>query len=360
MMPTLFGGLLTVLVLYTVLIGWGWRRAQQQLHVSAEGDPPPVSVIVAARNEAGTLPSLLDALAAQTHPNHEVVLVDDASTDDTAAVITDWAENRPYVTVVRVTEPAPPRKKNALARGIEAATHDLLAFTDADCTPPPTWLSTLAQTHKDTEEDCVLVGYSPLRGPGLVGRFSRYETLVAGLYTGAAIGWGRPYMAVGRNLSYSRGVFEATGGFAPTDDALSGDDDLFVQAVHRRTDAPIRALLDSRTFVPAEAPSSWTDWWRQRRRHVSAGRHYSWVVGLHLTVLHFSLILLWLAPLLLGKLGVGLLATGLLARHSQLEPAARAVEETDLLALFPLWELGYALYHMIVVPVGLLWPPNRW
>ncbi len=360
MLPTLFVGALAVFMLYAVLVGWGWRRGRRQAPSPSRDEAPPLSVVVAARNEANTLPALLDALADQTHPSYEVVIVDDASTDDTAAVAAEWASNRSHATLVCVTDPTPPRKKNALSHGIEAAKHDLLAFTDADCTPPPGWLSVLARTHASTDGDCVLVGYSPPRGTGLLASFSRYEALVAGIYTVAAIGWGHPYMAVGRNLSYPRSVFEATGGFAPTEDSMSGDDDLFVQAVHRRTDASVRALLDEQTFVPTDTPVSWTDWWRQQRRHVSAGRHYDWVVGVHLTLLHASLVLLWLAPLFLDKTGIGLLATGLLARHTHLGPAAERLDATDLLAGFPLWELGYALYHVTVVPLGLFRPPDRW
>jgi cellulose synthase/poly-beta-1,6-N-acetylglucosamine synthase-like glycosyltransferase len=360
MLLFLFGGALAVLILYAILIGWGWRRGRQRAPTPGPEAAPPISVVVAARNEAGTLPALLDALDAQTHPDHEVVIVDDASTDGTAAVAEAWAEARSHARVVRVTDPTPPRKKNALTRGIEAASHDLLAVTDADCRPPPGWLGSLAACHASTDEDCVLVGYSPLRGSGLLGAFARYETLVAGIYTVAAIGWGRPYMAVGRNLSYPRSVFEAVGGFGPVDEAMSGDDDLFVQAVYRQDAAAVRAVLDNRAFVPADAPPTWADWWRQRRRHVSAGRHYDASVGVCLTLLHASLVLLWLAPLFLGKTGIGLLATGLLARHSHLGRAAEAFGETDLLAVFPLWELGYALFHVVVVPVGLLRPPDRW
>jgi glycosyltransferase involved in cell wall biosynthesis len=317
-------------------------------------------VVVAARNESATLPALLDALDRQTHPGAEVVIVDDASTDDTAAIAAAWAEDRPAARVVRVTDPAPPRKKRALTRGIAAARHDLLAITDADCRPPPEWLSVLASTHADTDEDLVLAGYSPLRGTGLLGAFARYEALLEALYTAAAAGLGRPYMAVGRTLSYPRSVFEAVGGFGGNDAPMSGDDDLFVQAVYRRGCATVRALFDPRTFVPTAAPSSWRDWLRQRRRHVSAGRHYPWTVGLHLTLLHASLVLVWAAPLALGTTGLGLLATGLLARHATLGPAAVALDEADLLALFPLWELGVALYHVTVVPLGLGAPPDRW
>jgi len=360
MLLSLFGGALAVCILYAILIGWGWRRGRQQAPPPSSEEPPPISVVVAARNEADTLPALLDALDDQTHPSFEIILVDDASTDDTAAIAETWTADRTHTTLVQIDNPSFPRKKNALAAGIEAATHDLLAFTDADCRPPADWLSSLARAHAGTDEDCVLVGYSPLRGAGLLGYFSRYETLIAGIYTVAALGWDRPYMAVGRNLSYPRSIHDAVDGFSSVDTSLSGDDDLFVQAVHRKTDAPVRPLFDSETFVPTDAPSSWREWGRQRRRHVSAGRHYDWEVGVHLTLLHASLVLLWIAPLFLGKTGIGLLATGLLARHSYLGPAAERFEETDLLAVFPLWELGYALYHVTVVPWGLLRPPDRW
>jgi len=362
-MTILFGGALAVLLLYSALLTWGWRRSRRDAPAARAADPPPISVVVAARNEASTLPTLLEALARQTHPNCEVVIVDDASTDDTAAIARTWAENRPHARVVQVTDPSPPRKKRALTRGIAAARHDLLAVTDADCQPLPEWLSALAAAHAAADRPLVLAGYSPLRGAGLVGRFARYEALLEALYTAAAAGLERPYMAVGRNLSYPRSVFENVGGFGLDDDRpvpMSGDDDLFVQAVHRHAAAEVRPLYEERAVVPAAAPASWGDWLRQRRRHVSAGRDYRWTAGLHLTLLHASLVLCWAAPLVLGTTGLGLLATGLLARHAALGPAADALDETDLLAAFPLWELGVALYHVTVVPMGLSGPPDRW
>jgi glycosyltransferase involved in cell wall biosynthesis len=92
-----------------------------------------VSVIVPVRNRAAGLRALLDALAAQTLRDHEVVIVDDASTDATAAVA-EAAGAR----VVR----APRRGGAYVARnlGLDAAHAEVLAFTDADCRPEPDWL----------------------------------------------------------------------------------------------------------------------------------------------------------------------------------------------------------------------------
>lgn len=354
-----FGGALAVLLLYSLLLSWGWHRRPRPDRLTSAA-PPPISVVVAARNESDTLPTLLEALAEQSHPSYEVVIVDDASTDATAEQAVAWAKERSYAQVVQITDPTSPRKKNALTRGIRAARHDVLAITDADCSPPSEWLSELAMIHARSDDDLVLVGHSPLRGSGLLGLCARYETLVEALYMVAAIGLGRPYMAVGRNLSYPRSVFNAVDGFSHCNQSMSGDDDLFLQAVRRQGAADVQAVLDERTFVPSTAPASWKAWYRQHRRHVSAGRYYDWDVSLHLALLHGSLILLWLAPFFVGTTGLGLLATGLLARHSALGPAADTLGDVDLLALFPLWELGYALYHLLIAPIGLLFPPSEW
>jgi len=359
---------LAVTIGYAALGSWGWRRARREAQLDGdEGSEealPPLSVVVAARNEEGQLPDLLDALAAQTHPHVEVVIVDDASTDRTGEIATRWAEGRDQARVLHVADPEEPRKKRALTRGVKAARHDLLAFTDADCRPPPTWLAHLARLHATHSEPVVLAGYSPLVSPAgaavLLGPFARYETLVVALYTAAAAGLGRPYMAVGRNLSYPRSVFESVGGFSDAFNVLSGDDDLLVQAVHRSGAARVLAPTHPDTHVPSRGPSSWTDWAWQKRRHLSAGRSYPWSVGLHLTLLHGSLALLWVAPLAAGLTGIGLLATGLLARHAALAPAADALGETDLLAGLPLGELGYLVSLLVLAPLGLGAAPKTW
>ncbi|MEM1118764.1 MAG: glycosyltransferase, partial [Bacteroidota bacterium] len=190
-----------------------------------EAEPALFSVVVAAHDEADRLPALLGALEAQTHrlgdgtPAFEVVVVDDRSADGTADVAERWARawtrrGGPDLRVVRVAEGAPeaaglPPKKHAIERGIEAARHDRLALTDADCAPPPTWLEALARLGDD---NAVLVGTGPLaEAPGWLNRFARYETLQTAALSAAAIGLGRPWHAVGRNLSYPASLLPRLG-----------------------------------------------------------------------------------------------------------------------------------------------------
>src|SRR5262245_48274064 len=92
-----------------------------------------VSVIVCAHNEARYLAACLYSLLAQTRPPDEILVINNASTDETAAVASQ-------VPGVRVVDE--PRKGLVVARetGRRVATGEFLTFVDADCRAPLTWL----------------------------------------------------------------------------------------------------------------------------------------------------------------------------------------------------------------------------
>jgi glycosyltransferase involved in cell wall biosynthesis len=97
---------------------------------------PDVSVIIPARDVAATLPSTLDGLARQRFAGElEVILVDDGSTDDTAAIA------RTAHTVTAVIAGAGAGPASARNAGAAVARSPLLAFIDADCRPTEEWLA---------------------------------------------------------------------------------------------------------------------------------------------------------------------------------------------------------------------------
>ncbi len=96
---------------------------------------PAASVIVPARNAASTLAATLAGLAAQeTGAEFEVIVVDDGSGDETAAIATGAPIE---VRLVRTDGAGPGPARNA---GVAAASAPALAFTDADCVPTAGWL----------------------------------------------------------------------------------------------------------------------------------------------------------------------------------------------------------------------------
>ena len=110
-----------------------------------------LSVIVCAHNEARYLPACLHSLLAQTRVPDEILVVNNASTDETRAV----AQRIPYVQVVDE-----PRKGLVVARetGRRAATGDILIYLDADCRAPLTWLERVERRFLSTPHLIALSG----------------------------------------------------------------------------------------------------------------------------------------------------------------------------------------------------------
>jgi glycosyltransferase involved in cell wall biosynthesis len=99
------------------------------------GEPQSlVSILVAARNEASSLPRALPTLVTQERANFEVVAVDDRSDDATGAILDDFAARDSHLRVVHVTElPAGwLGKPHALQMAYEKSSGEWLLFTDAD------------------------------------------------------------------------------------------------------------------------------------------------------------------------------------------------------------------------------------
>jgi GT2 family glycosyltransferase len=113
---------------------------------------PMVSVIVPVYDDAARLGSCLRALAAQTYPRErlEILVVDNASRDESAAVAADFRLARV------LTEPTP-GSYAARNAGLAAATGEVVAFTDSDCIPDPEWLARGVAALRRVER-CGLVG----------------------------------------------------------------------------------------------------------------------------------------------------------------------------------------------------------
>ena len=236
---------------------------------------PPVSVVIAARNEYHNLSKNLENILTQDYPDFEVVVVNHASTDETKYYLEEMKGKFPHLKTVQIDRDLNffSGKKFPLSIGIKSAKNDILLLTDADCSPASNkWIANMAANYSHASTEVVL-GYGPYKKTkGFVNLLIRYDSfLVAMQYLSFAL-TGLPYMGVGRNLSYRKSLFLKNKGFISHYKIPSGDDDLFINAVATRKNCRIE--ISPETFVQSQAKITFKEWSQQKRRHLSTGTAY--------------------------------------------------------------------------------------
>lgn len=114
------------------------QRAFSGVESPVPSDPPSMSVVLCSYNGSRTISESLDALLELDYPDYEVIVVDDGSTDHTAALA-----DRPGVRLIRAAHGG---LSNARNTGLHAAKGDIVAYIDDDAYPDPDWLAHLAAT----------------------------------------------------------------------------------------------------------------------------------------------------------------------------------------------------------------------
>lgn len=197
--------------------------------------PASISVIVCTRNGRQRIGACLDALAALNGPQPEIIVVDDGSSDDTAAFV---ADRYPEVNLVHQQPSGLSAARNA---GAKAANGKWLVFTDDDCEPDPDWLSELAaQFH---------AGWDALGGPNIPPPVSKAMEAIIAAAPGAAshvmLDDHEAEHLPGCNLAVTASAFHAVGGF-DSDFHTAGDD---VDFCWRLRDAGYRLGFVPTAFV---------------------------------------------------------------------------------------------------------------
>ncbi len=266
-----FSGFWLVQLVFTLLLH---GRLSFYRDKSATEELPPVTVVIAARNEADNIYHNLPLILTQDYPDFEVIVVNHQSVDESGFLLNAYAREFPNLKVVDIERSKHLRsgKKLPLSLGIKAAKYDKLLLTDADCKPAgDQWLRKMAGAFSSKHE--IVLGYGPyLRKKGMLNAWIRFETAwVAMNYFSFALAR-LPYMGVGRNLAYTRSRFRETGGFKNHYALPSGDDDLFVQEAARNRN--YRIVTDPDTFMFSKAKDSWSGYVQQKSRHLAASMHY--------------------------------------------------------------------------------------
>jgi len=186
-------------------------------------DWPRISVVVCARNEQATLAECLQHATGLDYPDFEVIVVDDGSTDDTAAIARTFPEVRLF---------SVPHGGLGVARnvGIEVATGEIVAYLDADAYPTRQWLRYL---YLAFDRNDVGGAGGPNLSPPSDPQACQRVALAPGGPAHVLLSDDRAEHIPGCNMAFWRSVLVEIGGFDPVYRAAGDDVDVCWKVLDR-------------------------------------------------------------------------------------------------------------------------------
>ncbi|MBI2416655.1 MAG: glycosyltransferase [Ignavibacteriales bacterium] len=246
---------------------------------------PAFSIIIACKNAGKTLPALLPSLRQLRYPNamFEIIFVDDCSEDDTKIQLLEFVKHSGIPSeYLLVTNKLWPAKKGVLAAGIAKARFDYLVITDADCVISADWLNGFAEKYAEGYE--MIVGPAPFYSNNqLINKIACFEQFHNSLLMLSMAEHGHAFTATARNLTFTRNLYEACGGYTKTLGRLSGDDDLLLQEA-KKAGFSIGYITSLKYAVFSYTPENFKKYLRQKARHVSTSHIYPTKTKLLLTI----------------------------------------------------------------------------
>ena len=198
-------------------------------HCAFPAKLPKVSLLIPARNEAANLEGLLPTLLAQDYPNLEILLLDDHSTDATQQIAQRFAATDPRLRVLQGAELLTGwlGKPNACRQLSEAATGEILIFTDADTTWQPSAVTHTVKAMQAENADALCAWPKQLFSgwfSSLVHPLMLWGMIVV-LPTWLVSSSKNPMLvsANGQMLAFTRAAFETIGGFYNVRDHILED-----------------------------------------------------------------------------------------------------------------------------------------
>lgn len=322
---------LTLMALVSILNALAFPRLDAR---AAESELPFVSILVPARDEAPRVARTVGLLLAQAYPRFELLLLDDASTDDTADRALEAAQGDPRFRLLR-GQPLPAGwigKNWACQQLSEAARGDLLLFTDADVSWSPQALAAIAAQLSRSRAD--LLAVFPTQRTG-----SLAERLVVPLMALAVLGY-LPVWAVhfipwpvfsaanGQCLAFRRAAYERIGGHAAVHSVIV--EDMALAGAIKRAGLRLR-LADAAGLVTTRMYADWPGVRDGFAKNIIAG-HGGVIPLLLSTLFHWTVFLLPWAWLLGGDArALSLILLGILVRALTARVTRQRIQDALLL-----------------------------
>jgi glycosyltransferase involved in cell wall biosynthesis len=359
-----FAGITAIQVLYYLGVFSQFAFAKKQ--------PPkpkkiPISVIVCAKNQEENVKMFVPILARQNYPNYEIVLINDASSDDTLEVFKEFAKQYPNIKLVDVVnnEAFWANKKYALTLGIKAATNEYLLFTDSNSYPSSeNWITEMSACFTPTKT--IVLGYGAYEKvrKSFLNLLIRFDTMLHSTQYFAWAKLGKPYTGSGKNMAYKREEFFKTNGFINHMQIRMGEDSLFINEAATAKNTTICFNKDSFTY--SKAKTTFKDWFKLKQNRSAVITFFKSFDKFQLGLFHFSQFWFLILAILLLAVGynwiylVSLIGFRYLISWLVLGFSASKLSEKDTIYFYPFLEIIMMFIQANLFFVNLFSKPKPW
>ena len=285
-----------ITVLYLILIGSFAFGFDKVIDFKLEDIKPKTgfSVVIPFRNEAENLAALLTSIAELNYPRNlfEIILVDDASEDDSVKIIEHILDKKTFannfsqtnykniqIKIIQNNRTSLSPKKDAITSAIKTAKNDWIITTDADCELPKYWLDSFDAFIQRNKPVFIVAPVTYQKINGFLGRFQLLDFLSLIGATIGGFGIKNPFLCNGANLAYSKAFFKKANGFNGNTTIASGDDIFLLEKALKEDKKSVHFLKSEHSIVRTIPQNSWSDLIAQRKRWAAKTSSYNSVFG---------------------------------------------------------------------------------
>jgi len=314
-----------------------------------------VSIIVAARNEAENISTLMEALINQNFDMNfaEIIVVNDHSEDETSQIVQRFVEAFSFIKLINVDSDWG-GKKQALKIGIAAAKGELMVITDADCRMNINWLRTLTSFFFDNKPHMIIAPVVIEAGDSLFSKMQslEYMSLMAVAAGSAAVG--KPTICSAANLAFANSAVNLADNIF--NQQYQSGDDMFLLEYIKQKKGKIMFLNSFDAIVKTDAKKTISAFVSQRKRWTSKSSGYTdfniiysavlvLLVNMLIVASYFLFILntsisVFLASIVISKMGVDYLI---------LNSFTASLKSSKLMHVFIAVQLLYPFYILFIV-----------
>lgn len=349
------------IIYYLIFSSFLFKRKKK----TSYSEKAPVSLIIFAKNSANNIQKNLPDYLAQEYPEFEIVLVDNASADNTEDVIETFTEQHKNIKIVSVenNEAFWNNKKYALTLGIKAAKYNHLLFTNINSNPiSEHWITEMSK--KFTLKKTIILGYEKYKKENSINNlFIRFHRLLKAIQCFAYAKQGAPFMAFGNNLAYKKTEFFKVNGFIKHIKIKFAEDDLFIKDASTKEN--ISYCISKDSFIETDAPKSFNDWFQEQRILSSIEEHFKIKNQFFLSLFFISKLFFYVLASILfffypWQIILAIVVGYFLVQYVVIGLSAKKLKEPQIIFFLPFLEISLLLIQISIFIANLISKPNHW